>query len=792
VVSALGRKLVRDLGESRSALAAVGLVIVVGVSSFVGFASAHGDLVRAQRDYYRASRMADFWIDLEQAPRAEAEALIELAGVTEAQPRLMGRALASVGEAEAITTTVVSVDPRQPRGVNRLVLQRGRGLDADDEAIVGAAFASARGLAPGDTIALTIEGERRELRIVGIAISAEFAYLMGPGGLFPDPANHGLVFVTDRLAEEAMNMVGACNQVVGMVVMREGGPAPMEPVLAQIRERMAPYGVLAVTPRSRQPSHQILTDELAQLRITGVILPGIFLLVAALVLNIVLTRSVQQQRTVIGTLKALGYSDRRLAAHYLSAGALVGLAGGVLGVITGALLARGLMALYRVYFEFPELTSTPAPLVWAAGVAVSVLAAGLGAARGVRAVVRLQPAQAMRPGGAVELRAPGRWSSGGLALRLPLAWRMALRSMGRRKGRTATGMLAAALGAALLFTTFYFIDAMNYLVEFQFRLASRSHYDIALVGAADERVVDEIGAMPGAVLAEGLFELPCELRSGHIERLTSVTGVAAGARLTSPRGADGALLTIPARGLLLSRRMAEILGAGAGETVTLTPVRGEQRPRQVLVAGIADGFLGMATYADRAWLQDLVDEPGAVTDVQVVVAPDATQRAGFRRELAGLGGVEAITDYQEVERQLDTVLLDSLRYSVSALVLMAGTLFFGSVLGATLTSVSQRQREVATNRAMGMRPREIGAMFLAESLLTTGAGAIVGLPLGLGLSIWLIEMHSRDAYRLPVVTSPQAWLLTLILAALFTVVAHVVAQRTIDRFNWREGLKTAE
>lgn len=138
------------------------------------------------------------------------------------------------------------------------------------------------------------------------------------------------------------------------------------------------------------------------------------------------------------------------------------------------------------------------------------------------------------------------------------------------------------------------------------------------------------------------------------------------------------------------------------------------------------------------------------------------------------------------------VLLDSLRYSVSALVLMAGTLFFGSVLGATLTSLSQRQRETATNRALGMRPREIGSMFLAESLLTTGAGAILGLPLGLGLSVWLIQMHSRDAYRLPVVTSPQAWLLTLILAALFTVVAHVVAQRTIDRFNWREGLKTAE
>src|SRR5690606_20446851 len=172
-----------------------------------------------------------------------------------------------------------------------------------------------------------------------------------------------------------------------------------------------PYGVLSATPRERQGSHQILTDELAQLRTTAVLLPGIFLLVAALVLNIVLTRSVEQQRTVIGMLKAMGYSNRRLALHYLSAGMLVGLAGGAAGALAGAWLASGLLALYRVYFEFPELSGTPAVWAWGVGVGASVAAAGLGAIRGVRAVVRLQPAQAMRPAGAVELAAPGRLAS---------------------------------------------------------------------------------------------------------------------------------------------------------------------------------------------------------------------------------------------------------------------------------------------------------------------------------------------------------------------------------------------
>ncbi|MFG0283504.1 MAG: ABC transporter permease [Phycisphaerales bacterium JB039] len=788
-MSVLSRKLFRDLAQWRSALWAVGLVIVIGVSSFVGMFSAHQDLRDAVDEYYDACRMADFWIDLERAPTIEARSVADLPNVREIHTRLQTRAqLLLAGVDEPMTATVLSIDPAASAPINDIVLRRGRLPRADDEAIISAAFADARTLAPGDAIALILEGARRELRIVGVAISSEFAYLMGPGGLLPDPANHSLVWVTRRFAEDAMDMVGACNQVVGLLT-----PAARqrpEPALQAIERALAPYGVLAATPRRLQASHQVLTDELAQLRATAVILPAIFLLVAALVLNIVLSRSVEQQRTIIGMLKALGYSNRRLALHYISAGAVVGLAGGLVGAFAGAWMARGFMAMYRFYFEIPNLQSTAAPVIWGAGVAVSIVAAALGAARGVRAVVRLRPAQAMRPAGGTEAWAPAR--VGALARRLPLPWRMALRSMGRRKGKVATGILAAALGASLMFTTFYFMDAMNYLVDFQFRLASRSHYDITLVGTSDDRTVRDIAAMPGVMRAEGLLELPCKLRSGHIERLSSVTGIAPGAMLTVPRTAAGAPVPIPRAGLLMSRRLADILDVGAGETISLTPIRGDPRPRPVLVAGVVDGFLGMATYANRDWLAGAIGEPGAITAVQTVVAPDPAVRSAFRRQLAGLGAVEAVTDYAEVERQLRQLLLDSLWYSVLTLVIMAGALFFGSVLGATLTSISQQRREIATHRALGMRAEEVGRIFLCESIIINGLGALLGLPLGLGLSLWLIEAHSRDAYRLPMVASPRSYALTLILAALFTVLAHTLARRAISRHDWRADLRTRE
>ena len=144
-------------------------------------------------------------------------------------------------------------------------------------------------------------------------------------------------------------------------------------VLRRAERLLESYGVYTATPLEQQASNQYLVNEIEGLRTFAIILPGVFLAVAALVLNVLIMRLARQQRVVIGTLKALGYTDGQVVSHLVQFGTGVGLAGGLVGCLLGYWLAEGMTQLYQQYFEFPDLYNGVYPYLYAVAVAVSLL-----------------------------------------------------------------------------------------------------------------------------------------------------------------------------------------------------------------------------------------------------------------------------------------------------------------------------------------------------------------------------------------------------------------------------------
>jgi putative ABC transport system permease protein len=137
-------------------------------------------------------------------------------------------------------------------------------------------------------------------------------------------------------------------------------------------------------------------------------------------------------------------------------------------------------------------------------------------------------------------------------------------------------------------------------------------------------------------------------------------------------------------------------------------------------------------------------------------------------------------------------MLETFWYSIWVLLVMAGAIFFGSILTTSLISIAERRREVATLVSLGYELRQVGGIFLRESLLVNITGAALGLPVGLWLAVWLIEYNTRDAYRFPVVASPLSYVATMVLAVLFTVAAHWFVQRAINRLDVLDALNAKE
>ena len=792
-MSVLDRKLWRELWASRGMLSAIVAIIAVGITCFVAMTTSYFNLDRARRSYYARCRMADFSVELKKISLTELNRIDEIPGIAEYHPRITFEVTVDLEDVQRpLSGRVISLPESQTPIINSVILQRGEYFTGRrrEEVIVNDSFARKRNIRPGDRIHVILNNRREELLVVGTAISSEFVYLLGPGGLIPETENYAILYLPQSFAEEVMDFQGACNQIVGLLDERHRDRP--QAILDRIEARLEPFGVASTTPRSRQPSHLFLISEINGLRVTAIVLPAIFLSVAVLILNVLMMRIAEQQRTVVGTLKALGYSNQELLRHYLKYGLSVGLVGGLLGALCGYGLAGVIIVVYQNFYEMPQMINRPDPAIIFVGMGVSLLFALAGTARGLSTVMRFHPAEAMRPkpprrGRRIILE---RWTW--LWKRLDFRWHMVLRGIFRQRMRTLAGLFAAMIGASLILVTFHMRDAMNEMVDFQFEKVLLSDFDLSLREQHDFGAYLEAQRLPGADYVEPLYVVGCTFHHGHRRKQGAITGLLPTARLTVPRNTAGEKVAVPEVGLLLTRRLAEILHVSAGETLTVVPVKGRRDALQVPVTAVVDSYLGMAAYADFHYLNRLTGEEESVTALQLKLQPGIGPTRQFYRALKRLPVVQGVNAVRHNKQKLVDILVKQMLISNFVTILFAGLTFFGSVLNASLISLAERQTEIAMLRVLGYTSREVGVMFLRESLCLNLLGSLFGLPLGYVLSLQIGKLVDTEIFRLPMVIQPLSWSLPVLLGLMFTLLAYWPVQRTIDRMDWLAALNVKE
>ncbi len=792
-MSVLDRKLRRDLIGSAAMLLAVVGIMAVGIACYVSMGASYNNLRSAKRRYYAQCRMADFWIELKKVPVSELGPLRDLPGVVGIRPRIAFYTTVDVpGVLKPLNGLVLSLPDRRTRVINDIVLRRGTYFTGhrDNEVIVGEAFARRHGLRPGRWVRLILNNQLQDLYIVGTAISSEFVYLLQPGALAPDPEQFGVFYVKHSYAEEVFDFNGAANQVIGLLAP-ELRTRPRA-LLNSAERLLAPYGVFTSYGLEDQPSNRFLTQEIAGLKVFAYLLPAIFLAVAALVLNVLMRRVAEQQRTTIGTLKALGYSDVQVFLHFLKLAAVVSVFGTLAGCALGYWMAGGMTRMYRKFYEFPRLDNRFYPELIAVAALLSLLCAVAGSFHGVRAVLKLQPAQAMRPkpprkGGAVLLeRAAWFWR------RLDSGWRMALRSLFRNRMRTAAGVFATAMGSAVLVSGLMMADATRFLVDFQFKWVLRSDYDLSFEEDRDASALDEAARLPGVDRAEPILTVPCTFVHGPYRRKGAITGIAPGATLTVPRNRRADPIPIPSTGVVLARKLAEVLHLREGDRLRIEPIKGLRRPRYVPVVRIADSYLGMQVYADIRYLSRLVGESLAVSGVQLAADADPRETAALYRHLKQLPSLQAVSARRAMVENLEKILVDNMGVFIRSLLFFSGTMFLGSIINSSLVSLAERQREVATLRVLGYSPWQVGMLLFRENMVVTMLGTVIGMPFGYLLAVITSMAYNTELFRFPVIAEPDTWVWAFLLAIVFGSVAQVFVQWRVHRMDWLEALQVKE
>ena len=785
----LNRKLLRNLVEMRGPVIAITLIIGCGVASYVTVTTAYRGLTRSRDTYYSRYRMADVFAPMKRGPRAVLRDLKALPGVRQAEGRIVFDVTVDLPElAQPASGRVISVPDRRRRIVNDLHLASGHWFRGDGtrEVIIGDGFARAHGLGIGDRVQVLMNNRKEALRIVGTALSPEFVYAIRPGQIIPDPERFTVLWLSQSFAEAVFDFKDACNDVV-MTLYRG---TSVKRALEAVDRHLDRFGGIGAYALEDQESDRYLSGEIDGLEASSTVVPAIFLGVAAFVLHMLMRRLIRTQRSQIAVFRAFGYSTGALMRHFLKLGLLVGFVGGAVGGGLGLWFSKWLTGVYQSIFDFPVLDVSADLYSLVLGLGVSLLFSALGAAGAVRAAAAVDPAEGMDPEpppsyGRTFLERIGRlWHALGFSAR------MVLRHLSRRKLRALVTVGGVAMSTAILLVTFFARDGTALLVDNQFRLVERQDATVTFRDVFGRRAVSELRALQGVRTAEPELAIPVQLAHERAKRRTAIIGLAPDHTLLTLRNRAMRQVELPSGGLLLSRKLAELLGVRVGMGVEVEVLTGRKQRFVAPIAALVDDFVGVMAYAPIDVLSRWVDESWILTGARLSV--DEVHAESLSRTLKDLPAVSAVTFKEQALQSWEETVSDIQTQSYTVLMLFAGIITFGVVYNSARISLAERKRELGSLRVLGYSNREVSGVVVGENVLLVVLALPPGLALGSWLSWLIVKANETDLYRFPFVIERTSYLGTIGLVLLFAVLANIAIVRRIRGMDIVEVLKARE
>ena len=786
-MSALNRKALRDLYQLRSQAIAIALVIGAGVGVLIMALSTLETIRNSKAVFYDRYGFADVFVEMKSAHRSLVGRVTEVPGVARAEGRIVRDVTLDVENMDepAIGRLISIPDGARPR-LNGIHLRRGRWPAPfhRNEVLVGEPFADAHDLHPGDKVVAIVNARRQELEIVGIALSPEYLIQIGPGSMMPDDRLFAVFYIGYEGLAAAMDMDGAINSIT-LKLMR----GALEPeVIRQLDRLTEDYGGTGAYGRDKQVSDQYISDEIRQLRTMSTIAPTIFLGVATFLLNIVLTRLINTQREQIAALKAFGYSRWEIATHYLSMVMAIPLLGVAVGLVAGLYQGQSMARMYARFYRFPVFSFQLDPRVLLIALAIAVVAALLGTLAAIRRAVVIAPAEAMRPEPPATYRRT-LVDRMGLNAWLPHAFRMVVRNLQRRPIKSVISVIGIAMSVAVLVLGGFTLDALNYLMDVQFRLSQQHDVAVTTINPSEHRVIHEMQNLSGVQRCQPFRTVPVRLRVGHREERTAITGLENhGLMRLIDRGEREVLL--PDEGLVLAETLANKLKVAPGEAVTVEMLDGERDVRQVHVTGLVAEFGGLNAYMQLAALRRLLEEGDTANGAYLMVDP--LLQTSLYRELKSVPHVAAVNIKSALLDSFEKTIAENMLQMRLMNILFATVIAFGVVYNTARISLSERNRELSTLRVIGFSRREVSDILLGELALLTLAAIPPGMLIGYGLAAYMTMHLQTDIYRIPLVIEKPTYAFAVVVVVAAAAISALVVRRRIDRLDLVAVLKSKE
>ena len=528
------------------------------------------------------------------------------------------------------------------------------------------------------------------------------------------------------------------------------------------------------------------------------IFPVIFFVVAALACLTTMTRMVEEQRTQIGALKALGFSRLAISQKYIGYALVASLVGGLMGLALGATLIPAVIAnAFRIMYAIPGLDYKMQVPLFVLAVLAAVACTTGAAIWACMSTLMDTPANLMRP------RSPKAGKRVFLEYikplwrRLSFTWKVTMRNLFRYQKRFWMTVIGIGGCTALIVTGFGLHESIFDVLNKQFDEISLYDATVGLNEDLSEEQKQSIQTYLDGEESVGdyLFtyqEMMDASTTGisYNVYLFAVDNVEEFGRFVDLRHrSDHSKVELDGSGVVIDEKLAELLDVSVGDTITL---EGDKRVEAV-ITDVTENYVYHYVYLTRDLYTQLFGEEYQ-NNVMLLDYQDGTGVDVSNQVSQTLMQMEGVASYSYISTIRDSFedSMDAINYAVVIIIVAAAALAFVVLYNLTNINITERMRELATLKVLGFYDRETTAYVLRENLFLTIFGVVLGLVLGRFLHSWMVLTVEVDLVMFGRTAPPYAYVLAAAMTALFSLIVNVVAHFKLKNVDMVESLKTVE
>ncbi len=761
----LSKKRLRDIKQNKMQFFNIFIMVFLGVFVFAGIHAYMDGMEKSANKYYKDNNFQDIWLSGENFSTEDLEKVKNTENVKDAE-----RMLTIKTELENKDGVTLDTNFIESNNISKMYVVDGEEFSKDKKGVwFDSYLAKNLDLKVGDEITVTYQNMKITEKIAGLVNTPDHVYFVKDDTeIFPTHKNYGYMYLSINELPQGMP------QIFNQIIVDVDNTDKTQETKANLENNIK--SAISVTDRESSVSYKGYNSEIEEGTTYSGVFTFLFLFIAVLSVTTTMNRFVKKQRTQIGTLKALGFKNRKIINHYVGYGFIISLVASVVGLLAGKYgLGTFFLNMEMSYFEVPVYNTVLIPVVYILAIAVVALIT-LVTYLSCRSILKESAVEALRLEVPKVKSTKFDLTTKGIFKKASISTRWNLRDVGRNKGRSLMAIVGITGCTMLMLCAFGMMDTMKSYLSWEFDKISNFEYKLSLSNNYTDDQFANITEKYGNETSESFG---IEIKNGDKKETNTLTVNDAPNKLKYTNH-NKEYMDLKDDGIYITEKLSEKYRLKVGDEITWH-IFGDNNWHTCKIVGLNRDPQNQQLNMTKKYYETL----GLTYRADTVYTDENLSNAKT------IDGVDTIQSIATLKQGMESM-LETTETMVVLLIVVSAILGFVIIYNLGILSFTEKQYQFATLKVLGFKDKQIKNIFVKQNLWLTVAGIVIGLPLGFWMLDYIFKSALGENYDFNAYIKPVSYLYAVVGSLVVSIIVNKVLSRKVKRIDMVTSLKGNE